>query len=385
MNNYTPREGFDFFVDLYGVAGVDAVAPTEDIKEALNAKARQYHPDRLHGLAPEFQAKGERMSKLLNRARAILLDPTKREEYDQLLAEWDGPISTDCVPTFSLEALMRAQLLSLAPDELNEVIAKQTQAATTLASHDPTQQSLLGRLYQTADESERAGLRGLYDGALLAEDAVCAIEERTRSDLLGIASGARFETKLDHVDRTAQALETSRNKHRQVAAAQQLGSVSTRLALLAGETTNTGAVEPAAQYGLSDHFEAQAQRITQLAQRRQELLRQRLELFQPTYPLPELQTTTQTNFVIGVNTHANTNPGTMWFNFAFDPEARQLANLEVPPEIGRLLQNQDFAGAYGKGFNILTFEPLENIDLQLLLEEACNKHLQQYFSNDTPK
>ncbi|MDB5186162.1 MAG: hypothetical protein JWL85_685, partial [Candidatus Saccharibacteria bacterium] len=96
--SYEPKEGVDYIVDMYAIAGVAQEATPEELKRSLNERTREYHPDRLQGVAPEFRSKGERMAILLNKARHILLDSERRAEYDEILGAWDGPLSTDGIP-----------------------------------------------------------------------------------------------------------------------------------------------------------------------------------------------------------------------------------------------------------------------------------------------
>ena len=379
--DYQPREGFDYLVDLYGVVGVSPGDDLGVIKQAINAQAHAYHPDKLQGVAAEFQEKGRRVTDLLNRARTILLNPTKREEYDQLLAEWDGIISTDGMPVMSLEDRLRAEMLSLAPEQLETAFAKQAKATGALVNYNPERQQLFKRLYEAASPQEQPALRKAYDDSLLAEDQVLAIEELERNKLLGLPTNPRYEASLDHVAKTQTAIEQARAKQASDAAKHQLGSVSTRLALLAGDAP-ASPQELVPQYALVDHFNAQTERLMELAQKRQAVLQERLDMFKPVYPIAEQQVAAQPNFVVGIQISADAQPQLVWFNFAFDSHARQLTNLEVPANIAQALDRQDFADVYNNGYNLLVFEPHEHIDLTLLIEEACNKHIQQYFAHD---
>ena len=49
---YEPREGVDYVIDLYALAGVEAQAEPDELKRAINQRMVEYHPDRLQGLAP---------------------------------------------------------------------------------------------------------------------------------------------------------------------------------------------------------------------------------------------------------------------------------------------------------------------------------------------
>jgi len=65
--------------DYYQILGVSRNATTEEIKEAYKRLARLYHPD----VNPSKDA--EERFKRINEAYAVLKDPVKRKEYDNLL------------------------------------------------------------------------------------------------------------------------------------------------------------------------------------------------------------------------------------------------------------------------------------------------------------
>jgi curved DNA-binding protein CbpA len=52
------------------VLGVSSQAPIEEIRRGFAAKIKQYHPDRVNGMAPEIVALAEQKTKELNAAFA---------------------------------------------------------------------------------------------------------------------------------------------------------------------------------------------------------------------------------------------------------------------------------------------------------------------------
>lgn len=64
--------------DLYEILGVDRGASQEEIKRAYRRLARQYHPD------VNKEPGAEERFKEINQAYAILSDPEKRAQYDQM-------------------------------------------------------------------------------------------------------------------------------------------------------------------------------------------------------------------------------------------------------------------------------------------------------------
>lgn len=65
--------------DFYEILGLDSDATSRQIKEAYRHLALRYHPDR-NASNPEAAEK----MKALNEAYAVLSDPSKRQEYDNL-------------------------------------------------------------------------------------------------------------------------------------------------------------------------------------------------------------------------------------------------------------------------------------------------------------
>lgn len=63
--------------NYYQIIGVEINASPEEIKRAYLEKAKEYHPDR-NSESPAANA----MLTLINEAKEVLLDPTKRKEYD---------------------------------------------------------------------------------------------------------------------------------------------------------------------------------------------------------------------------------------------------------------------------------------------------------------
>lgn len=381
MTDYQPQEGVDYLVDLYQVAAIEQDAEAADIKQALNARLREYHPDRLEGLAPEFRRAGERMARLLNRARVVLLDTDKRAEYDGILNEWDGPVSKDGTPVITMDGLKRAEAATKTPEEIEAGFAADEAKVTGMVNYKPSNQALLARLYETADdETEKTEFGQALDDALFAEDQVLAISEAERSELLGLTTNARYETTLGYANDVKVAIAAAGQQEAIRLHKQAIGNVGIRLALMAGENSVEAAGEQSAELvdlrtvRLPEYFSPQAKKIEEIAQRREEILEKRLELFTPTYPIAELQTEGQPNFVIGITGESRTT----WVGFHFDADEVAITNIDVA-NIQTLLDAEQYEQLYAIGYNVLTFAPKEQIELKTLLEEAYNKHLAKYY------
>ncbi|MGH9804960.1 MAG: J domain-containing protein [Candidatus Acidiferrales bacterium] len=71
--------------DYYRLLGLPRGAPLAEIKSAYRRLAAQYHPDKVAGLGPEVQEVAQAKMLELNEAMALLSDPARRGEYDEVL------------------------------------------------------------------------------------------------------------------------------------------------------------------------------------------------------------------------------------------------------------------------------------------------------------
>ncbi len=76
------------FRDYYETLGVAKTASEAEIKSAFRKLARKHHPDMAKA---RDKASAEEQFKLINEAYEVLSDPEKRQQYDQLGANWNQP------------------------------------------------------------------------------------------------------------------------------------------------------------------------------------------------------------------------------------------------------------------------------------------------------
>ncbi len=375
---YEARPGVDYLVDYYRAAGVAPDATPEDVNSALNARLREYHPDRLGDLAPEFQEKGEHMTRLLTTAKGLLLDPAMRAEYDALLASWDGPISTDGTPVIKMKDFIRAETAQLSSKALEERFDIIRGEIRQLTGHNQKQQDLFERLFTAAPADSRETLRDAYDEALLKEDRTLAIEASQRSDLLGIETTS-FDVTIGYEAATRTQIEAARAEIIETQQRRTIGSKGLRLALLSGQvaadTEETPTTEVSAEVGVPPYFETQAEKVQNFAAAREAILQKRLGIFEPSYPIAEQQTEAQTATVIGVEIGRNT----QWLGFEFDVENVDFNGVELSETIATALEAEDYAQVYGEGYNILRITPKENIHINALIEEALRKYILKFY------
>ncbi len=100
------------FKDYYGVLGLDGRASREEIKRAFRRLALRYHPDR----NPGNQKQAEEQFKEINEAYEVLIDESRRREYDYLTGnaaqrvwhyETGEALQSDVTRSEVFEALLR--------------------------------------------------------------------------------------------------------------------------------------------------------------------------------------------------------------------------------------------------------------------------------------
>lgn len=371
---YEPKEGVDYLVDLYAVADVADHVEHDELKQALNDRIKEYHPDRLQGLAPEFQAKGEQMIRMLNRAKKILLDPEARRQYDELLTEWDGPLSNNGVPVITVGRHTRGEAALKSAEEVEAGITSQIPQIESMTGYSASQLNFLERMVEQSGGDTPDDLREAYEDALLKQDRALAIEEANRGDLLSLPNleKTRYVATLDYAETKVLAIEAARRVYKEEFVTAALGGVSMRLALLAGESVpeeSTSLVSPES-IGLPGYFDEQAAKVQELAEKRQAVVEKRLANFKPTYPEEELQTEAQPALALRF--------GSVWLGFVVDADEQSVNAVDIPAETKQLLAAEDYATAISTGFNVITVEPLEQIDFNDLINAAVEKYVDKY-------
>lgn len=321
------------------------------------------------------------MSRLLNVARTILLEPTSRQDYDQILSSWVGPVSTDGTPVITSQRMMLAEFGQMGPDGVESVISRQRAEAEVLTGYSPTLLDFLEGMMSAAGDDVPDALRTQYEDALLAYDRVLAIEDDSRSKLLGRPSveGRRYVAGTDYAGTVAGEIEDARQRQTEELRQLALANVSGRLALMAGEGGATPSIADAEldvpmAYRLPSYFDSQAEKMRELAEERQIVARKRLANLWPTYPEAESQIERLPGLVVGVLTEDST----AWLSVDLDVDANVANIVDLPEGLLELLQSGDILGVIQRGYNVLTFSPLEHLDIEDLLGEVIQKHIQKY-------
>lgn len=373
---YKPREGVDYLVDLYAVVGVEQNSKVDDLRTALKERAKEYHPDRLEGLAPEFQEKGERMAVLLNRAREILLNDNKREVYDGILADWNGPVSKDGTPIVSTARFF--ETTGKSSDEIEDIFIDYVARIADMTGYSPSRLLFLEALIEKSGREIPQELREQYEEALLQKDRTLAIEEAERSRLLGLPDieEQRYTAALGYADEIVERIDNARETKAEQLRMLALGGVSTQLALLSGED-HEGTIAEAidlVSVELPAYFEKQAAKVEAIARERDNLSDKRLENLLPKYPEDDMQTEFREDLIIGIKIKS----GVRWRGYRLDREEDAADPLDLPEQIEQMLDKEDFKTVISKGYGVLTVPIMEHIDPGDLIAVAIGKYSDKY-------
>ena len=377
---YEPIEGIDYLVDLYALADVDRTSEQTDIKDALNKRAMEYHPDRLEGLAPEFRSRGELVSKLLNRARVVLLDTYKRAEYDEILTTWEGPVSTSGIPVDTVTRMDGAELRGKSAEEMEAAFATKVLQLEALTGYNPRRLGLIERLIEEEGDAAPEDMRDEYEDALLQRDRVLAVEEGIRSEVIGLPNLAsrQYAASLEYSSQTRQRIEEAKTTKLEERRKLALGGVSTRLALLSGEEPDSATIDlpVPTTIGLPDYFEQQAARVAKIAEEREGITDRRLKNFEPTYPEAELQTEQQENLILGIETDGVHT----WFTMKLDSNTGNAEADELTAEVKDLLNNGEYKTVIQRNYGIVLVKQLEQVSILDLFGVAISKYTSKFKS-----
>lgn len=98
-----PVLGQDYLNDWYAILGIPRDSTLEQIRARLHDLTKEYHPDKYASLAAVYREDAERRMKLYADAREVLTDAESRAAYDNKLADWKKPLSTDGTPLISID------------------------------------------------------------------------------------------------------------------------------------------------------------------------------------------------------------------------------------------------------------------------------------------
>ncbi len=368
---YSPVSGVDYLVDHYQILGLKRAATDEEIASMWRTKVKQYHPDRMQGLAPELLESAKHKSALINEAHDVLGDQEARAAYDLVLDNWTRPICTDGraiidltgAGGFSFSALLE-HINSTAEDHE----AQGEQIAKDLSGFNPATYEF----FKTQAESEAGvpeGLLPAYLEQLRSRDLYLQLKESFIWDSLGLPN---FQPKavLGYAAAATGELEKVRAQaHESLAHEVHLLTTGQRTLLPAPETT--GALVPAGLFEhhterFLAHFARQEERLQAVAQERETILAQIFESGSEVTYHP-LVTKYTDLLVVEVVLPSQT------IRLCFKLTDGHVEGLVV---VGLdSLSDPDIArGWIENGYTIVSFKPQAGIDTEAELGEVVSRH-----------
>ncbi len=369
--SHLPVSGVDYLVDHYQILGMERTATSKEVTSAWRTKVKQYHPDRMEGLAPELIAEARHKLSLINEAYEILGDTEKRAAFNYVLENWTKPISTDGRAIIDLTGNAGFSFAGLlghmdGTDEEHETQAEQI--AKDLSGFNPATYDFF-----TAQAKSEAGipkeLLPAYIEQLRSRDMYLQLKESFIWDSLGLQN---FQPKavLGYAGAAADELERVRDQANESLASEvRLLTTGERTLLPAPNTS--GALVPAELFEhhherLVAHFAQQEERLMVVAEEREVVLRQIFESGSEITYHPDVVAYTDM-LVVEIVFPSQT------IRIAFKLKDGHAAGLEV--ENLDSLSDPDTAREWiQNGYTIVSFKPQDGIDTKDELGEVISRH-----------
>ena len=375
-----PVHGVDYLVDYYALLQVPRDASPKAIKAGYRKQAQQYHTDIYERTAQKFKSEAQQRMNVINDAATVLLDRSKRKSYDDQLAKWKGPISTDGTPILSLSStgwdVSRLLATSFEPaPETNP----QLEMVSQMIGWNPVIHKVLLQQYE-ASENPSADLIAALDSSLLQYSQFLQIQQAFKREALGIAGTIPPIIGNEHL-----ALEQRELTQRREAVSREVTEIMT--AITRGEVKVIGpaaesvaeqvAANPAAtvaryrQLAL-ERFDVLAESIVANTAKQADVVRQRLALTELQYRPAQQPLHAKVALCI------RSGDKILWQ--AWKLEGLQVnQDFTVPPAVLRKLEKEPAAAAMVKsGRNVLFVTRPEGLEPQDVLEEALNMHFQDF-------
>lgn len=375
-----PQEGIDYIVDYYAALGLEPDASSEKIKSTALRIIKENHPDRLEGMDEKLARQGRAKTELATKAREILLNVQHRNDYDEILANWEGLISKNGTPVDSPELWSARRARAMSTDELEGAFDATRSQIEAAVGYSSKRVSVLKKLIDMSGDDIDAETREEYDTALLSQDRVFAIEQTSRAVNLGMSDGV-IKAGFGHMDAIESGITQGRVASLENARALEASNIRGRLALMAGadiEPVEGERLPAQIEPQLPSWFEDQAQKVREIAKQREDILTERLRNMAVEYPQAEMQTDSKGAFVLGIEFPDKT----LWLGFSYDQENGNAEQIEMAPTIEEQLMQGEYVTVIDSGYNVAKVKPLEEVEIMTILEAALGKHVDKYFLQD---
>ena len=376
------KNGKDYLVDIYAFLEIDREADAETIKKAYRERSQIYHPDKYQHLAPTFRIQTEQIFQNLQWAFETLSDPVKRAAYDKQLAEWKGPISTS--GNWVYDPRWHSRITPI-DEEFKQKFLPQ------ITGYNPETHGLLEKLVAASPDDPE--LAKALDNSYGAQDSMLAVEEELRWKQAGIEehspeyrpNAGYLEEVRQQIAGTKETLETrakeNAKEHMLLAQSGQLkllsaGGEDQTQALLADPDLEAKLVEAEIQ-----RFSAAAEKIEEVAQRREAVIEKRFANLRGEYR--PLQNKFYHRVIIGCGGEGHR----MWRAVTFDRDFSVCRedNSISEEEMQKLTDDGEAIKMIEKGINVLFFDLRQGLDYWAQLEEALQRHSENLQKQEAKK
>ena len=378
--SHSPVPGVDYLVDHYQILGIERSATSNELTSTWRAKVKQYHPDRMGGLAPELIANAEHKLSLINEAYGILSDTEKRVAFDSVLENWTKPISIDGRAIIDLTGSAGFSFAGLL-GHMNSTDEEQEDQAEQIAKDLSGFNTATYDFFTTQAASEAGIPKELlpaYMEQLRSRDMYLQLKESFIWENLGLQN---FEPKavLGYAAAASDELERIRGEAQESLAREVKLLTSGGRTLLpapkaSGALVTTELFEHHHER-LVAHFAKQEERLLVVAKEREVVLRQIFESGSEITYHPDVVAYTDL-LVVEIVFPSQT------IRIAFKLEDGHAAGLEV--EGLDTLSDPDTAREWIRGgYTIVSFKPQEGIDTKDELGEVISRHAALLSPQDT--
>ena len=369
-------EGEDYLIDRYAILRVLRDATTEQIQTAFKEQIKQWHPDRLQGLAPELQAQAERRSALLNEARDTLVDPERRSAHDAKLASWKKGVSKDGVPVIDLsaEGFSMSTLVEALSLDRAEVERKARQTALQYSQFDQATYDLVVEQMQTTGDPSPA-LKKAYRAQIESRNLYLVLYEDLLRSNVGVAQSAKRETMIGYIEQVGDELAELKEQTQTSLKEQVLLLMSGERSLLPapdgkGNTQALSAAVADYEARVQRHFKFWEDKLKAVSAERQPLIDELFKAANVQYHPANKGYTSQ------IIVRIKKQDGTIGSSLSFAIEGTNIRGTEVKG-LERIDETRVAEQFVERGYSILSYTPVPDIEWKSQLVRVIEMHTEK--------
>lgn len=367
-----PTNGVDYLVDYYATLGVEGGATSEEVATAWRTKVKQWHPDKLHGMAPELIIRATSKTELLNEAYEVLSNEKRRLRFDATLQNWTKPISYDGrqIIEFGASGFSFSKLVGGIQADSTEAEANAEKLALQFSNYSPATYEMFQEMAASSQgipEKRKAA----YLEQLEIRELYLSLKEGFIWDSVGNHNHVTTPT-LNYLEQISDDLNQVRKQAFAEIGEQVLRLATGEHALLAPPDKQSGEINVPAlitayEGKIGDYLDQQAAKLTVLAKEKQVILNTRFNLASAITYHPDCTSMTA---LLVIEIKGNSKSGFMCFELDDNENA---TGLEVNG-LDELSDPQNVKEWLARGFTFVSFNNVPDIDLKDQLVEVLTRH-----------